>query len=544
MRIAISVFVTLFVFCLDPFGLKSATNDTSVEIYSRLASGFYKHTGQDRIAVALMTDKAAEEMADGYPVPMRIHGEVIAGILCAGATSVFIDVNFRWERFVGDAEEFIDALSMRREGRNCRKLDRDEVRKHPVQVILGHTPSRTAGCDPIFPEFNSPDANCSKTADKNPFADLSKVARIISLPEPKTDLRYQLSEAMPSSDKMAMAARPSNLKLDLSDLEKRSVRLYSPAVASLFVMCAANPGQSPLCDRSKLDLDTTLVTRWGWEITRKDRDLRRWLNGTCINQSPGSIFQEHWIRRAAETGNVCPYHDTMTANDIRTAVAYGTTTPDPSRPWTGHYILDEIFGGRSVFYGLQITGIADYVNSPTLGRMPGVYAHAMSLDNLLTEGTGFWREPGPAFGSEYWNWSLVIELILGLGLLLVGWRIDERNDAVFSGIVLKRPRAGRWLTRSYDKAAYRLGRGLSAIFWTRKEDEGRAAVGYRLHWARTWLFLVIALLIVIGFAALEMLLFHWPPNDWIALFTLILAAKPGHRKYVDWAGRNWRWRQE
>ena len=537
----------LVVFFLDPFGLKSATNDESVEIYSRVMSDFYGHTGQERISVAIMTDKAAEEMAEGYPVPLRIHGEVVAAILCAGAKSVFVDINFRWERFTGDAEEFVDALSMRKVGNECRKLDRDEVKKHPVKVILGHTPSRTSSCDPVFPEFNDAAADCKETSAKSPFAGLSKVATIVSLPEPKTDLRYQLSEAMPSADKTVLLA-PATSKLDLVNLEKRSVRLNSPAVASLYVICADDSKQSPLCDPSNSDLEATLVARWGWEISRKDRDLKRWLNGTCINRSPVNMFLEHRIRRAAESGDVCPYHDTMAANDIRTAVAFGNKAPDPNRPqYTGDFILQTMFKDRSAFYGLQITGIGDYVRSPTLGRVPGVYAHAMALDNLLTEGEGFWHEPRHIFkDSAYWTWSLAVELVLGLGLLLIGWRVEERNDADYNEVVRMRGNAGKGVGKAgagiwsiYDALARLIACAPAAWGAADKVIPGRSE--YRLHWARKWLFLFFGLVSVVGVTAIEIWWLYWPPSDWIVLFTLILAAKPGHRKYDEWTGKKPAW---
>ena len=538
MRVGISIFVTLFVFFVDPFGLKSATNDQSVEIYSRAMSGSYSHAGQDRIAVALMTDKAAEDMAGGYPVPLRVHGEVVAAILCAGARSVFIDINFRWERLTGDAEEFIDALRMRLKDGKCVKLDRAEVKKHPVQVILGHVPSRTAGCDPIFPEFNDPAVDCKKASATSPFAGLSQIATVISLPEPKTDLRYQLSEPMSSADK-------TSFKFDLRNLEKRWIRLNSPAAASLLLACDVNRQFSPLCDPSNLDLEATLVTRWGWEVSRKEREMKRWLKGTCVNEHPVATFMEHRIRHAAESGDVCMYHDTMAANDIRAAVAFGSRASDPDWPrYTGDFILEEMFKDRFAFYGIQITGVGDYVRSPTLGRVSGVYAHAMALDNLLTEQDGFWREPGLVFAnSTYWNRSLVIELILGIGLLLAGWRVEERNDADFNETVRRRDGSEassyasiRCLWRSYDAAAGALV-GMIAWITRSKESSDPEDKAYHLHRGRKWLFLLLAFLVVVGIARLEMHWWHWPPNDWIVLFTLILAAKPGHRKYDEWTDK-------
>ena len=44
-----------------------------------------------------------------------------------------------------------------------------------------------------------------------------------------------------------------------------------------------------------------------------------------------------------------------------------------------------------IFYGADVSGISDVVNSPVLGEQPGVFYHAMAFDNLLSYGEDYRR---------------------------------------------------------------------------------------------------------------------------------------------------------
>jgi len=49
---------------------------------------------------------------------------------------------------------------------------------------------------------------------------------------------------------------------------------------------------------------------------------------------------------------------------------------------------------KIIFYGASFRGAEDLVWSPAHGRVPGVFQHAMALDNLLTLGDSYIHEPG------------------------------------------------------------------------------------------------------------------------------------------------------
>ncbi|MCY1530465.1 hypothetical protein D9M68_656530 [compost metagenome] len=116
------------------------------------------------------------------------------------------------------------------------------------------------------------------------------------------------------------------------------------------------------------------------------------------------------IRAQQDTSEIdrpqpCPYTRTLYANQLR----------DPR--------VAEVLRGKHVLPGAQIRGIPDLVASPVQGLLPGVYWHAMALDNLLVQDSGYWRSAPDSLG----NVSLtdLIELVLVLVAGVVALLLPE-----------------------------------------------------------------------------------------------------------------------
>ena len=79
----------------------------------------------------------------------------------------------------------------------------------------------------------------------------------------------------------------------------------------------------------------------------------------------------------------CPFTPTVTIEDLTSS----KRTPRQDATW-----LTEQFKGKVVFYGASFLAGSDIIFPPTHVPLPGVYSHAMALDNLLTFGTSYKRE--------------------------------------------------------------------------------------------------------------------------------------------------------
>lgn len=82
----------------------------------------------------------------------------------------------------------------------------------------------------------------------------------------------------------------------------------------------------------------------------------------------------------------CPYTQTLMAEDVL------VRAPIDRR-------VDEVLRGRVVLYGAGFMAGSDVVLPPTHGPLPGVYLHAMALDNLLTWGDDYFRREHVDFGA-------------------------------------------------------------------------------------------------------------------------------------------------
>lgn len=148
-----------------------------------------------------------------------------------------------------------------------------------------------------------------------------------------------------------------------------------------------------------------------------------------------------------ESRPICPYNLTY-------SVAQLATLPEQQ--------LSDALKDRFILIGAVVPGQNDLVDSPVHGTIPGVFLHAMALDNLLTFGNSFKR-------STNWGFPPSLELLTA-GLLSVFvvlvvhviWRSlihllfkksDEANDSAFEKlevhqrIVYLIPEVLNWLAR-------------------------------------------------------------------------------------------------
>ena len=65
----------------------------------------------------------------------------------------------------------------------------------------------------------------------------------------------------------------------------------------------------------------------------------------------------------------------------------------------------ELFTGKAVLIGANLSGIPDAVASQVHGQIPGVVWHAMALDNLISLGSGY-------LADRHEGWQLASEILL------------------------------------------------------------------------------------------------------------------------------------
>lgn len=464
---ALHVLLLIAVYFADPFYIVSGSSRLSEDIVNRIQSFTYPGltTGpraelvRDRITVVELSDKDAEylNLGGGFPVPLQVHGDLLRSIVCLKPAAVFVDMNFRWERLEGDAEAFADALSYRASGRGCLKLAPDVVKSTAPSVFVAHVPSDTSLCDPMA---KASDIACP---NREVFAPLRAVTHTVAMPGTDDTRRYVLRDA-----ELATAATDA---------------ATSPALELYRDVCRTNPGFGPGCREAEAvyrqnaaEKRPRLAVRWGLASAES---LSPEVKAACPERqrtAATSLFDTTVIAQvldelapalsgAERLGGAgwCPYHATL---DASTVTALAARDPERLRP---------LIEGRIVLYGANITAVNDVVISPVLGVQPGVHLHAMSLDNLLSLGADYWRDPPEAL-------SRTVELVLSIIAIGLG-----------SCVGFKQERA--------------------------------STAGHRALWGWGVYVLPVSMLIFLtAIAAIS--LWHWAPINWTGLLGIVLIEKP------------------
>jgi len=182
--------------------------------------------------------------------------------------------------------------------------------------------------------------------------------------------------------------------------------LRTPALQLYQAACQAQ-------DCSPEGFEAPLLVRWGYwsdagmrgfvDLAGCDVRGQRENWGQTFNMLVADAFRSLRSAGEVERPQPCPYTRTLYANQLR----------DPS--------VAEVLRGKHVLLGAHIRGIPDLVSSPVQGLLPGVYVHAMALDNLLTQGRSYWRAaPDGWLGISLSDWlELALLLLAGLVALWI-----------------------------------------------------------------------------------------------------------------------------
>lgn len=115
-----------------------------------------------------------------------------------------------------------------------------------------------------------------------------------------------------------------------------------------------------------------------WGFKAETQDDRPNLTRDC---DPGEHDLQRWIpkliRQIWERDDkppLCPYHRSISFAQVAEMEEAA---------------LGEFVGNKFVFIGAQVPGYNDHANSPVHGLIPGVYMHAMALDNFLSYGDDY-----------------------------------------------------------------------------------------------------------------------------------------------------------
>lgn len=357
-------------------------------VYAPFAGWLHGDGQRDQTTVMLIDDAALSDAGQTWPAQYSYHARLAKALARYRPRAVFFDIYFNQVRNDPSLPVLVDAL--------CA------LRQQGTQVFLGAVPD-AEGHDHLRPELEALAGKCFDKVGLQYTPDsLDRLA-----------WNYPLREAPEESGDAEEAELPS---------------------AALAIYERAYGGHLR-------DGVGELALTWGSSTARHGV---RWVEerrGHAGGEAPARMYcrQEfgwHWLEAVVPVGikdfkdsftggrgrPLCVFHETLYAGDL----SAGSEEEEAA--------LRRLLQGRTVMIGAALANSGDRVLSPLHGRIPGVYLHAMALDNLLTYGDAYPREVHLALTLDGAHLRFYIFLLGSVLLGTLGHRLykilRERNKTL------------------------------------------------------------------------------------------------------------------
>lgn len=336
----------------------------------------YPDTHQDSVAVVLFNDESLNSLKTQWPAPYSVHADVLSRILDQRPSAVFVDLLFVDERDDFTLDVLTEVI--------------DDYRTAGVPLLFASPPPEMKKTsllpeiiDAIGPHLIDQTASV-RLMTREEYSDGGEYASALAYPIPVEGERCatwpvaftmaRIQQGLPwrrsadcSVEDVAKAAavalqRNANGERKHPSFETRWGSIEGAGVEKLQV-----------CTKEALSSDHLLTGPLQDWFAAKD-----WLP-VLYNSTAGRTILS-WSGLSSFVQR-CPYTPSANAVAVLNLKSGQRHDSEPCKE-----PVQECLHKRVVLYGADISAAADRVNTPTAGRVPGVYVHAMALDNILTYG--------------------------------------------------------------------------------------------------------------------------------------------------------------
>ena len=328
---------------VDPFQWKQVTSNASQDLAQRSLIGpLYPTDHRGRTTVVLMNEATLEHLDATWPTPLGTHARLLRIIRDMGPRAVMVDFVFPDERDDPTVAELRqEILAFEDEG-----------------IPLYFARAEGSGLDWIRPGLPE--------------------AKLVSIVEPVSDgvsRTYDVCSRAPDGKPgCACAAEGSQFTACPAGTDATSPQSPVALTAAFQLFKELQGLPQGFSVQEPVPMDVIWSNRFN-EVndTWMKKDSTEDLEDLCIDMVSG-VWD--WLNRALRGSErygfrqTCPYTTTLSARMLLRA--------------PGHPELEKHLRGKVVFYGADLAGLEDTVVPPTHVKLPGVYLHAMALDNLLT----------------------------------------------------------------------------------------------------------------------------------------------------------------
>lgn len=341
-RIVVYSLLGWFFLGFNPFGISDKADQATQNALYKLAAPYYLSDAQQDIIIVLVNQSSINELyarqaieANEWPIRYRDHAYLLSRILKYSPKSVFVDIYFKQERTTDDSfDQF-----MRLAGRMSKKY------KSPLLFAGGYQ-------DELYTDTQ---------------LKLGEVGELVIT-------GWQgYGQAYPLNNNGRLTA---------------AYRLYQLTCPkdSPFPSC-----KTPLIDTAATEVGDAVSVLWGNRpgqvvFPEFSRSVCADRSGSLIEVGRQLLFGfidglVNYDELTAPVDAQCAYHTVIYADEL--------VYIDKSGSKAEKLRLAAALENKVVMYGLSLEGLHDNIYSPAHGQLPGVFFHAMALDNLMYYGADF-----------------------------------------------------------------------------------------------------------------------------------------------------------
>ncbi len=479
-----TVILLFALWALDPVGVASNSARGSAELFYRIISPAYppppENAGPDRasddppgIAVIVINDETLQQKKKPWPPPFSLHAKIIDKILIYNPKALFIDFGFFDERDKDDLTKLVETLEQRL----------PPVKKHQA-------------CADLI----SKSVECGKPGQQIPVflagapKGLEVIERLENAVTGTVSTRYSTEHELPYN----------------------TYPLYD---------CLTGERSAALAIYAAYHDDWTT---WGLDRTRCQDQAQRTARAWAGGPNGMSIYWASWgdanhsrgsyrCRTLPETrfGRVAQIVWVWVRDLFQDDMAWRDQfqTCPPHRSYAAHEFLEDDSDGlatfmqdRYVFYGGNFAMADDLITPPTHEPVPGVFLHAMALDNLIRRGGGYIRVAGnTGFGSAIF-WLTILAILLVSFFTVLAW--------IGYGALVKRPESQAACGASPEPPSHW---SRAEIVWDRLRPIGRYLIG--AAWVLTSVSISVAFVLAIVYVSFSWL--HLAPINFVGILAFI-----------------------
>lgn len=327
---------------LEPFGLDNASKAQSQRITARVMAPFYGSDAQDHVAVVMIDDHTLAARDVGWPPQYTYYDELLRRILAQRPRAVYLDILMQQRRDYDDSYE------------DARLGIAEEIAAAGIPVYFGVA---APGGRSIFSGAGG--------------------ARDVVTSWQGAGSDYPLSIRGDYINAQGAAMRMDAGRTGGADARSVALALYEAACAERGTGCSA-----PASALSAQARAQPMVVRWGSTLPQSSGGNGNG-NGVCTRTGDVALGTRLAASARLLWDSFNSGRDEQVEDRHRAQCAYTFTVFEEQ---LDDEAMRDALTDRVVLVGTHLTGLNDRVLSPVHQQIPGVYLHAMALDNLMTWG--------------------------------------------------------------------------------------------------------------------------------------------------------------